>query len=268
MNYFERLVRRALRRPADAPGTAMPDPFENVADWPLEVPPVTSSVPAPSAESSRPHLSERDRTIDRGRAQQAAQMAPSAAAQPIAPPHERALPNTQSRRPDVPPADRTIEPRTPVPPPPNSPGHHTPGLQVADAFMQSIGVAVPGVHTVHSQVRVRSPLPMKDREVERTAMPAEPPRAQVVPRAPRPPDVRTISSRPSAPDQARRPAGDPELPVADRLAAQAATGALTAPGSRMQTETRRVVIVERQSGERETEPMAGGGAPHFGLGQL
>src|SRR5437588_1840476 len=45
MNYFERLVRRALLRPASTPGQALDDPLAAVTEWQLETP---AAKPAPA----------------------------------------------------------------------------------------------------------------------------------------------------------------------------------------------------------------------------
>ena len=258
MTYLERLVRRARMTPA-APGAALRDPFEQIADWPLETP--VSQPAAPPATAPR------------------STALPPPAAAPVQ------IPSDDDGPPSVPvvmpspalepagrlvvervasPADReTQEPgggdpgeRPPVlaPPEPESAA----ALRTADAFMHRLGARLPAPPPEAANPAACEPFPPAPLE-RRPQRSADPP-ARVTPvsppAAPLPALPRLLSSPVAA------------TPTAPRQDAAARPADRPAPRPRPSTETRRVVVVERRGGAPHERHVHGGGAPRFGLGQI
>ena len=257
MNYFERLVRRALLQPATRAGAPPADPFEQTDDWPLDArspgrapqpptPAVTQAVPALVAPPvpSRP-LTAAAAPGDRDAAGPL-EITETAFAEPALPPA-------------APPPDDTphLEHRPALPTAPMLPAEPSP-LAIADRFLNSLGVRLPDVAAFDvSHPQPRSPqdaLEELPNDVARVPLrhPA------IVPAPPVPPVVASeaaIASGSASPLSRER----------DVTAPHAATA-----GDRPGPPHREVLVVERRAVAVESRgrPRIGAGAPHIGLGQL
>ena len=254
MNYFERLVRRGLMQPASKPGGALVDPFENVDDWPLEAiaaaleqhdaPPV--SVAPLHVETLPPHTLEDERTT--------VEVLPSEATG-VAPPVFTATPIDSAAR-EVPrDAPAPDSPRVEVlPPVPESPP--LPALEMADQFMRTLGVPVPerAPHTQIAPPATAFAPAGTPQSIEAAAVQV---RTQIV--SPPPPPRPEL---PAAPESPATPDAEParaQTPDGERESQRRAPTIV---------ETRRVIVVDRQSGGRVNDTIASAGSPRFGLGQL
>lgn len=258
MTYLERLVRRARMTPA-VPGAALRDPFEQIADWPLETP-VTQAAAPPAI------------------APQAAALAPPAAAPMQAPPDDSGPPPVPIVMP-APPletpgrlvVDRVASPgnRETQEPDRGNPGERPPvlappepdsaaALRTADEFMHRLGARLPAPPS--EAPRLAAPEPVAPAPLARGPQHSLDPPARVAPisppAAPLPALPRLFSSPVAAP--AITPRQDAGARPADR----------SAPRPRPSTETRRIVVVERRGGAPHERDVHGGGAPRFGLGQI
>jgi hypothetical protein len=258
MNYFDRLLRRALLRPASTPGAALDDPFATVVEWPLEAPaakPPPAVTPAETtvaaielAAVGTPSLKERPliardaspliRSADKTPPTQ-----PPAASSPLVDaPREVALAQ--------PAADAALLAATEI-------GPQEDALAIADAFMRSCGVKsqLPEPATPRQPEAVTSPTNVVPAQAKRPE-PA-PSSAQIAPPATRPlalpvRPVARAARKSNAPPRAERREAAPEQTVRTRTV----------------VETRHI-LVERGAGGSGAEPsVSGGGSPRFGLGQL
>ena len=257
MNYFDRLVRRAVLQPARRPGAPLVDPFETVAEWPLDPPRAHNSIPDPHAGAAP--------------AVPTSPLTPTAAPL-VSPVAHRPAP------PEAPPTSARLEPVLPPPPEPppvqiartpdeipraqrrgateatNAPAV-LPPLQVADRFLERLGVRVPEAPRIAERQaeRLSSPAPSIGPAHAPAAAPLRHP--PIVP-APPPPATRAAEPAEAARANAATLAGDDAgTPVA---------------AARPAAVPREVVVVERHAVamESRTRPRVGAGAPHFGLGQL
>jgi ribonuclease E len=258
MNYFERLVRRALLRPASTPGKALDDPFATVAQWPLETPapkPPPAVTPAETtvaaielasvgtpSRKERP-LIARDAPPPIRSADEAPPTQRPAASSPLVDtPREVALAE--------PAADAALLAATEIEP-------KSDALATADAFMRSLGA------------KSQLPEPATPRQLEAVTSPTN-----VVPAQTKQPEPAPSSAQIVSP--AARPLALPVRPVA-RAARKfdAPPRAERREAAREQTVRTRTVVetrqilVERGAGGSGAEPsVSGGGSPRFGLGQL
>jgi hypothetical protein len=258
MNYFERLLRRALLRPASAPGAALDDPFTAVAEWKLDMPMAKPEGEAAAPVAAVERVIETERRAlppgeERPVAASPAAQTPADVLQPPSALLGDASPQmAQSTLETIPtqPAGDGVAPATLIAP-------QREALALADAFMRSIGV--------QSQLRDLAPEPARHPEAARpsaAAMPEEesarvPRSSPVVPAPPPPPAPAPRSDSLSG---AKAPASSPK--------SRRETRAETAPRTRTVVETRQVVVERKASPRREDSGVTGGGSPRFGLGQL
>lgn len=256
MNYFERLVRRALVRPASASGAALDDPFETVAHWQTETP---AGKPAPHAaplqEAVRPPLDPAsEATVP-------AVIRPAAQAAAVADVPFPLPPSTAAASP-LPPLSRGADETPPAPLPEDAPPRATriappvDALALADAFMRSLGaqsqLPEPAPEAASQLPSASAPVP-----TTRPAPPALAPQAQVVPPAAPPPPV--------PPPRVARAVEKHQAPAPE----PAGQGPREAARTRTVVETRHVVVERAASTDAtRTNMPAGGGSPRFGLGQL
>jgi len=255
MNYYERLVRRALMRPA-AVGEPLHDPFEETGPWELEQAVPVSLPNRPAAIQTtievRTHTRE---VIEQGRA------SPAMPLPEILPPAEPAREPSvilvpPEVKPSEPPAFEQVgvaasEIPAEVQPPPGE------ALEAADVFMRSLGVRVPETNRAPNDV----PLPDVAPPVEKAVPLIEgPPRSQAQQRLQPPmapvleiPVARRVEICVEEPLRFRG------VPEPEREARRPAPTVV---------ETRRVVVVEKRSATIEGAVPSGAGAPRFGLGQL
>ena len=257
MTYLERLVRRARMTPA-VPGAALRDPFEQIADWPLETPvsqPAVPSVMAPRIAAPPPAAAPVQLPPDDSGPPPVPIVMP---APPLETPGRLVVDRVGSPR-----AGETQEPergdpgeRPPVlaPPEPDS----VAALRTADEFMHRMGARLPAPPPEAPRLAAYEPVPPAplERPLQRFADPSARVAPVSPPAAPLPALPRLFSS-PGAPP-ATAPRQDAAARPADR----------SAPRPRPATETRRVVVVERRGGAPHERHVHGGGAPHFGLGQI
>jgi len=259
MNYFERLIRRALLQPAKQPGAALADPFENVAEWALDPPARTPPLPPAAAEAR----TERDHPE-------------AVTTSRVLKKPERAAPVSMERIVQPPAAARREEGPQAAPgvvreivreiasPPASAPvalneaegADEAPPLEIADRFMRGLGVKVPSSTPPAIGSRpapsLQPPAPPPPREEFReapaqvVAPTAEPPRQMP---ASRPTSTAPETSTPPPPAAARR-AEEPARRASPTI------------------ETREVIVIERRASRGGDESVPGGGSPRFGLGQL
>ncbi len=254
MNYFERLVRRARLMPAARPGAPLIDPFENVAEWPLETPAVSVAADAPRelpiaarVQTIEPEIIERILPPAHVPAMPGALEGPSQPAPVdtivVTPPATQpVLPALVQESPPAP-----IRDLNPTPPPAL--------LTMADTFMRGLGARLPDDAARPEDSIPIAPLLTESRQGV-VAPTSKLPQAQRV--SPPISQPRHISDR-----------------VADSEAHVESTGAPAPSAARQQNpqptrivETQRVVLVENSASVSRHAPIGGGGAPHFGLGQL
>lgn len=254
MNYFERLIRRALLR-ASRPGVELVDPFETVAEWPLDTPPSAAPIVHPSPPPRPPNLVTTE-GHDLARPD-----APPALAPPEPPlvPTVDVLEIPAPLTVEVDHATHTVEY---LPPPATAPLPVLPAMPLldrADAFMHGLGVRFPArrVHGAEPTVPALDlpaglvPPPAEDSEA------ATPLPRIVAPLPERSHDVPPPALLSPAPDTTPAP------PHHDST-----SGSRPGRTASPIVETRRVVVVDRHSGTGGTAAITGGGAPRFGLGQL
>lgn len=257
MNYFERLLRRALLLPATTPGAALDDPFATVAAWPLEPP---ASKPAPDvgapvvAPKIEPVTARSSPLIEHPTFATAQELTARPACEAsYGPPAAPLSPSAETPRETVHTQAGVTEPSPAAIP--IMPQQHT--LAIADAFMGSLGV--------------KSQLP--------ELAPATPPEAPVVQAT----VAMAQEGEPSAaPSSAQIVPPTSALPVLvsrpSKLAASKLDVTAQASSRERSHETstfaktvvaERHILVERSSvGAAANEGVPGGGAPRFGLGQL
>jgi len=253
MNYFERLVRRAKLREASEPGMPLADPFENEDVWPLD-PVLTAAMAQRALGATVEPIAER-RESSAALAQTIAVNVVKANDGAIKPPLSTALPPTSSETfvetkdapATTPPVPHPSEPAAAVTIAPTAP------LELADRFLRELGVRVADEAPLAPPMVLASPPSVEaaaTSAVERATS-----IAQVL--APSAPIVEVQAARET--EQTDVPAPPPRAPATNDGRASRSPAAAT--------ETRRVVVVERSSA-RGGDSVAGGGAPHFGLGQL
>jgi hypothetical protein len=254
MNYFERLVQRALARPVRG-AEPLHDPFEEAGLLELERPPSdarTTPIAAQAAASAAPGVEVRDGTPLEPTPTMSpppvrlAEVAPSVEASPTQ------VTLLESAKGDA------VAP-LPTPPPEFAARvDATPGdaQEIADGFMRALGVPMPDA----ARPREAAPQP----EAAKRSAPPPPTSETAVPRAPsrlRPPPAplpwipraRAIAvAPPEAPDKRERKAAQDEAPASKAVV----------------IERREVVLVAQREGAAEGPAVRAAGAPRFGLGQL
>jgi len=255
MNYYERLVRRALARPV---GVSEPlgNPFEETAPWELEVPrdvsppaPVREPLPVTAAPVREAHAPI-GRGID-GAAVPELREAPTSLPRLVEEgdvhAHDRAMP---------PEFTRPMAPPTPVAHTAPAPDEETRALDHADAFMRALGVtlpqlepATPAAGSLEAMIAESMPAAHEAPQAHEAPAPLQPPPA------PMPPAV-------AIPEAQAQP---PHAKVAERQAPEA-QARRAAPAV---IERRQVVVVTQPGGTGAGQGVTpGAGAPRFGLGQL
>jgi hypothetical protein len=256
VNYFERLLRRALLRPRAGGPAVFSDPFENVEEWPLsplESPPLSRAIAAapatPAAEPVRPELLP--------------EVPPAIAMAPTV-----ADPETTRHAPAVPvlalPAvgaerEHAVAPAPlPVPLEPAIPAPLPLGLERADEFMRVLGIAVPGTAaSAHFEPPLPAPPAPAALAPEEEQAPVPAPQVQIVmPPASTPPPL--LSAEASTAEAAAVARAELSARDGGREAARPAQTIV---------ERRQVVVVEKAVAQGEGA-VGGGGSPRFGLGQL
>jgi hypothetical protein len=257
MNYFERLIRRALLQPAKQPGATLADPFENVAEWALD-PPTRRAPVAPTPLPSRVERHHHE-TATTNRVLEKPERPSTIAIDPPVPPppasrEESTQPPSVVRHEIV----REITSATVTPPPAskeaNAADEGIP-LEIADRFMRGLGLKVPSSPspvgnriTPHMEARA-SPLPPGE---ETSAAPA-----QVVA-----PPVEMHRQLPASRSASTGESSQPPPAAAERRTEEPARR--NGPA----IETREVIVIERRGSRTGDDLIPGGGSPRFGLGQL
>ena len=254
MNYFERLVRRALIQPAAGQDGVLIDPFEVEGDWPLDV---TPTMPRPVPGPQAPLPAVQAGTIPESREERDAHAAP-----------ERHTPVPLQL--NTPQAEKicraqTIAARdTPTPTVPLTPPLDTPpisvasstapppsALDVADRFMTNMGVRLPPAFEKPKPV---FPPREPDEPVLHHPEIQPPPQQRVTP--------------PEAPPSAQ-PSRSPPESLAEEPPRRSQPRSDEHPLTRQPaTPMREVIVVHGRDSARAIDGVAGCGSPRFGLGQL
>ena len=256
MNYFERLIRRALLEAPARAGEALRDPFQSEAPLRLETPVQHPATPWPGRAPAQPAEISTAPVIE-SRIEHSSARETHTAHEPPAMPGS----SIQPQAPAAPVPGEPVEVQVPETPAP---------LAQADAFMRSLGVTLPDLAAPVARpvaARVEAPIVKPPQRVEETpderiaAAAAELARAQPqtmqppfapAPYVPRAPAAEKDAARPPA--TLRQAASPPERP------------ALTPPAREIVHETIRVVkVAESQRGHAS---LAGAAPPTFGAGQL
>lgn len=279
MNYFQRLVRRALARHDGTAEGVVDDPFACEEFWPLDSARSTQAAPG---EVVSPALSERGKNVT---PQTAATMRP---APPV--PAPWALPEdgapvgaVETMRREASPAEREASDRATGPAqsllapekPAGPPGiaesllpalsreavaTSDPGLAVADAFMTSFGVSLPRALPSGDPVAPSEPL---------AAMVNGPPQPGLS-RTAAPQNLHPSTPTRSYPEERyseeKRPTPTGRAPSVPANAPQPAQSAPAAPAPAHSPPVQLVVVQPDSPSGRGSH--LGSGAPHFGLGQL
>jgi len=256
VNHFERLIRRAMLRPAVRPGAAVVDPFERTDAWPLDTPAEIASTPPvaePVSPVARPALPS-----PLAVAAPDPRLVPINESTPAAPITEQIL----SAEPVaiVPPQEPIAHPidRTPVVAPPalTAVERDAAALAHADAFLRTLGVQVPA-----------SPAP--------DLIPAlPPPPGEIAARARPVPDVsrgpQQISPPAPPPDPPSAPPPPPRMDPVETVNQPRDGTTDPAPRAHPPVVTREILLVDRSVARRApgAPGTAGVGSPHIGLGQL
>jgi hypothetical protein len=243
MNYFERLVRRALLQPSAEAGATVPDPFENMEDWPVETPapPARPRVESPAPATTGPlqpiiqGVIEPDHAAPSGQGAETVQMPPSSVVSSSAEIRPISAASTA-------PTDGRIAAE---------------GLDLADQFMHTMGIYPTATATpaLTEPSITAGPAPAHERAERAEA--AQQPTQAIVPPSPPVPEIRHIREEAPGAEAATRSRGAAHEP--QRETSRRAQTAL---------ETRRVVVVESRSAHDETGGICGAGSPYYGLGQL
>jgi hypothetical protein len=247
MNYFDRLVRRALRLPRPRAGQPLEDPFENIAPWPLD----------PEKPAAARSFTETPRPTPRANVAHS----PARAAEPLlrddaAVAH--AAPSRQpvdfaSQSPIFPSAAALHAEAAPsMEPPPRSVDPDPAPLREADAFLRSLGVRLPP--EAIASLESRDCLTAAPRIAARRAESLER-RAVLLPPLPAQPHAVDVPS-PHSPSSTAAP---------ERSAAAVETPARPEPHHQ---DHRPLIVVKAGSTRASNDESTGCGAPHFGLGQL
>jgi hypothetical protein len=243
MNYFERLVRRALLQPSAEAGATVPNPFENMEDWPVETP---APAVRPRAESPPPATTGPLQPIIQG------VIEPGHAA-----PSGQGAETVQMPSLSIAPPSAEIRPISAASTAPTDGRITAQGLDLADQFMHTMGIYPTATVTpalTEPSITV-GPAPALKRAERAEA--AQQPTQAIVPPLPPVPEIRHIREEAPGAEAATQSRGAAHEP--QRETSRRAQTAL---------ETRRVVVVESRSAHDETGGICGAGSPYYGLGQL
>jgi hypothetical protein len=258
MNYFERLIRRALLEAPAQPGEVLRDPFENEAplalDAPAAAPARSRAVPAPVAAPPPPGMS-----VERS-PQTVIRTEPG-----LVETRELTVP---SEAPTLDPLPRAAPERPALPAAP---------LAQADAFMRALGVEVAMPAPVATPIPRQDIAPLSE-SARRAAEPAaaESPQTDAVARGERPvPRVRPAEVEPP-PVPRREPAAAPATtPPPHEARPRPTSPSRAAPDRPAPARPVREVVRERihvvnivRDGAAQSSANAGAAPPTFGAAQL
>jgi hypothetical protein len=257
MDYFERLILRALARPRAAAPDVF-DPFEQVAHWDLDEAPPTERIHPPA-------VGEAPRAVPQSAAP-ASSPAPHAAIRPGVE-QPAAVPQAPPREPAGAPAGRaavSVVPQHAAPSqslPIASPAADP--LARADAFMRTLGVRPVAADVPHRPKPEPVDVPQRH----------EQPRSETPPRAPAPQPAGPVLLRPAPPPPAPhqpgmatgehvRPGAAPATPAAPSPAAKRPAPAEPPAGRIVHT-----TVVVAPSARRLDDLAHGSAITRFGIGQ-
>jgi hypothetical protein len=257
MNYFERLIRRALLEVPVRAGDALHDPFENEAPLALDVPvqkpampPVVLAPPAARENAPEMNVSTHTETHTEHHWRPDEILAPAAE-------YPGSVRETA--------ASRVFEADRPEPVAP---------LARADAFMHALGVevarvAAPPVKKQSSQVSIAPDAPR--RTTPAPPLRDEPDSPEAIPSRERPPSiVPPVAPRPQPQSRESPVENAPETQASRREAGSSPS----APGSGAKRSIEREIVREKihvvkvLHAERGTSAAAGAAPPTFGAAQL
>lgn len=274
MNYLDRLISRALAIPRDS-GTAVFDPFEQVADWPLDlqVPPAARTVNVPEVDLATidpsPGAAARRSPSDRG--EQSTSDASKGGPKAIAPGYDATVPGKpprpQSAAPAV--AGTATEPKpdeSAAAPVPRAP------LEIATDFMRSVApTMVPDIVDEGAARPSRTPAPdgvPTRADASNTVQPprsitvagdhAAPTIATVMPPVPKPLPIASVQA------ERDRPTNTTPRPSAEARAK--ASAERPRPPAPTFAKVERPIVFDRSPSSRD-ELAHGTGILRFGIGQ-
>lgn len=257
MDYFERLILRALARPRAAAPDVF-DPFEHVAPWDLDEAPPRERIHPPAA-------GEALRAVPQSSAP-ASSLAPHAGIAPVVE-QPAAVPQASPREPAGAPAGRAAmfdlpQRAVPAQPLPTTAPVADP-LARADAFMRTLGVQPVAAHVPHAPEPEPVGIPQRRDQARPQAQPSPPAPQSAEPVLVRPalPSPAPSQPRPAS-DAHVRPGAAPATPAAPALAGKRPAPAVP-PTERIVYTT----VVVAPSARRLDDLAHGSAITRFGIGQ-